>query len=152
MNSDVWYFAYGSNMDPHRKELRTGLIREAKTTRLPNYRFTFNKRGDDGSGKANIVPDEKAKVWGVIFRCTKKTLDRLDKDEGAPKHYRRQTVSVFTDEDVEYEAITYVAQDSKIQDGLKPTSDYLKHIIDGARHYKLHELDQDYITEIEKLA
>ena len=43
---DYWHFAYGSNLDPTRKEDRTGLIRKdepPKRARLPNYRFAFNK-------------------------------------------------------------------------------------------------------------
>jgi gamma-glutamylcyclotransferase (GGCT)/AIG2-like uncharacterized protein YtfP len=151
MGDDVWYFAYGSNLDPYRKEDRTGPIREAKRARLPNYRFAFNKIKsiEENTGYANVMPDGGAEVCGIIFRCTEETLDLMDRHEGAPKHYRRETVSVFTDDGDRCEAITYVAQDGKKRDGLKPTSDYLKHIVDGARHY---DLPPEYISEIEKLA
>jgi|AP45_3_1055517.scaffolds.fasta_scaffold81290_2 gamma-glutamylcyclotransferase (GGCT)/AIG2-like uncharacterized protein YtfP len=151
MDDDVWYFAYGSNLDPYQKENRTGPIREAKRARLPNYRFAFNKikNIEEKTGYANVMPDDGAEVWGIIFRCTKETLDQMDKYEGAPKHYRKEIVSVFTDEGDKCEAVTYVAQDGKKEDGLKPTSDYLERIVDGARHYNL---PSEYINEIEKLA
>ena len=93
--------------------------------------------------------DSEAIVWGVIFRCDHKVLDKLDVHEGVPKHYQRKTVSVFTDDDESHEAITYVAQSGKTQDGLKPEESYLNHIIVGARHY---DLPSEYINEIEKLA
>ena len=52
MGDDVWYFAYGSNLDPTRKERRTGQIREElddkpKRVRLQNYCFAFNKIKDE---------------------------------------------------------------------------------------------------------
>jgi hypothetical protein len=53
--SDQWYFAYGSNLSSEQKECRTGTIREARRARLDGYRIAFNKRGGDGTGKANIV-------------------------------------------------------------------------------------------------
>ena len=152
---DYWYFAYGSNLNPTRKEDRTEEIRKddpPKRARLPNYRFAFNKikSSEKKTGYANIVPDSGAEVWGVIFRMSDVKLDDMDGYEGVPtNHYRRKIISVFTDDDEPHEAITYVAHDGKIQDDLKPEGWYLNHIIIGAKHY---DLPPEYISEIEKLA
>lgn len=53
--SDHWYFAYGSNLSTEQKERRTGFIREARCARLDGYHIAFNKRGNDGTGKANMI-------------------------------------------------------------------------------------------------
>jgi len=68
MDDDVWYFAYGSNLDPYQKENRTGPIREAKRARLPNYRFAFNKikNIEEKTGYANVMPDDGQK-FGVLY-------------------------------------------------------------------------------------
>lgn len=67
--NDYWYFAYGSNLSTKQMENRIGSTRQAKRTRLVGYRLAFNKRGNDETGKANIVVDAKSTVWGVIYRC-----------------------------------------------------------------------------------
>jgi len=149
--NDNWYFAFGSNMDPDRIKSRfrnfpqlTKLIPEAKRARLPRYRFAFNKYSTlDHTGKANIVKDTKSEVWGVLFRINEAALEKLRDIE---KGYEDQILHVFSDEIEKYEAVTFVAE--KIQNGLKPTPEYLKNILDGARHYKL---PPEYIADIEEL-
>jgi gamma-glutamylcyclotransferase (GGCT)/AIG2-like uncharacterized protein YtfP len=148
MTADYSYFAYGSNLDPKRKELRTGVIREALRAKLPGYRFVFNKLGTDGSGKANIVQDETSEVWGVVYRCSPKAMKILDRYEGAPDHYRRHTVHVILESGKEREAIAYIACPKYLREGLKPTPTYLNHILEGARK---HNISPDYIRAIELL-
>jgi len=146
------YFAFGSNMDPDRIKLRlkkfphlTKLIPQAKRVRLPGYRFAFNKFSTiDHTGKANIVNEDKSDVWGVLFRINEETLEILKELEGG---YEDKVLYVFSDDDVKYEAVTFVAK--KIHDGLKPTPKYLKYILNGAIHYKL---PPEYIAKIKELA
>lgn len=148
--SDRWYFAYGSNLSGEQKQNRTGPIREARRARLDGYRIAFNKRGNDGTGKANIVPDANRTVWGVVYRCSSDALDEMDRYEGvANGHYARKTVRVQTDAGDELDAITYVAGDSFVDDSCLPSKKYLETIIQGARQ---HGLPEDYIGEIERVA
>jgi len=141
-----------SNMDPDRIKERleefpqvTKLIPQAKRVRLPGYRFAFNKYSTkDHTGKANIEKDGKSEVWGVLFRINDAALEKLKEIEGG---YEDKILHVFSDENEKYEAVTFVAK--KIQTDLKPTTEYLKKILVGARHYKL---PPEYITEIEELA
>lgn len=145
--SDHWYFAYGSNLLTEQKVERTGPIRECKRARLDGYRLTFNKRGDDDTGKANIVPDASSSVWGVVYRCNDAALLKMDKREGVSGgHYKRTTIRVRLDGESELEVITYVAGDSFIDDSCSPMRSYLNRIIDGARE---HGLPDSYIREIE---
>lgn len=147
---DVWYFAYGSNLSTKQKEDRTGAVREARLARLDGYRIAFNKRGGDGTGKANIVLHQGRVVWGVAYRCSPEALDTMDRYEGVQGgHYFRKHVRVRFESGDEIDAVTYVAGGSFINDSLRPSKEYLNAILDGARQ---HGLPEDYIREIESAA
>ncbi|MCX8037778.1 MAG: gamma-glutamylcyclotransferase [Candidatus Sumerlaeia bacterium] len=147
--SYVWYFAYGSNLVRDRMGRRTGNILEAKRARLEGYRITFNKRGNDGTGKANIAPNPGDTVWGVVYRCPPGALDILDGYEGvAGGHYARQKVRLRLDGGDELDAVTYVAGNAFIANSLIPSPKYLQTILRGAREY---DLPEDYIRRVEAL-
>lgn len=147
--SDQWYFAYGSNLARDQKVNRTGPIREERRARLDGYRLAFNKRGTDGTGKANIVLHEGGTVWGVVYRCSPSALNAMDRYEGVPGgHYVRKTVRVRVDGGDELDAITYVAGNAFIDNSLTPNSEYLQTILRGARE---HDLPDEYIRSVEAL-
>jgi gamma-glutamylcyclotransferase len=148
--NDRWYFAYGSNLSRGQMEQRTGHIREERRARLDGYRLAFNKRGSDGTGKANIVPDAGAAVWGVVYRCSPDALREMDKHEGvAGGHYVRHLIRVRLDGGDELDAVTYVAGQTFLDAPLTPSAKYLGTILQGARQ---HRLPNDYIRSIEALA
>jgi len=145
--NDQWYFAYGSNLARDQKVNRTGPVREERRARLDGYRLAFNKRGTDGTGKANIVPDEGGTVWGVVYRCSPSALNDMDGHEGVSGgHYVRKTVRVRADGGEELDAVTYVAGSAYIHDSLTPSSEYLKTILRGARE---HDLPDEYVRDLE---
>jgi cation transport regulator ChaC len=147
--SDQWYFAYGSNLSREQKVNRTGPIREERRARLDGYRLAFNKRGTDGTGKANIVPDEGGTVWGVVYRCSPSALNEMDRHEGVSGgHYVRKTVRVRADDGEELDAVTYVAGSAYIDNSLTPSSEYLQTILRGARE---HALPDEYVRGVEAL-
>jgi cation transport regulator ChaC len=147
--SDPWYFAYGSNLARDRMEERTGRIREERRARLDGYRIAFNKRDTDGTGKANIIPDQTGTVWGVVYRCSPQALADMDRHEGVSGgHYHRQQICVRVDSGDELEAVTYVAGKAFIDDSLTPSPEYLQIILRGARE---HGLPDDYIAGLEAL-
>ena len=148
-DSDVWYFAYGSNLLVDQKEFRTGKIRRAIPCRLPGYRFAFNKRGTDGLGKANIIPDSSQEVWGVAYLCDPVAMRTMDASEGVKcGHYQHLTVEVTTRDNETLTAVTYVAGPEFEVEGLSPGQDYRDRIVNGARH---HGLPEDYVRRIEAL-
>src|SRR5208283_3782061 len=58
-------FAYGSNMCSGRFRAYTVSPEgEGRAALLRAYRLVFNKRSQDGSGKANVEPHEPSHVWG----------------------------------------------------------------------------------------
>jgi gamma-glutamylcyclotransferase len=133
-----YYFAYGSNMSLKRLEERIGKVSHCGTASLKNYYFSFNKKGSDGTGKANIVPDSSSCVEGVVYKLSTQQMNRLDHCEGVPKHYKRETVSILSSTGQPIQATTYVAQKALISlQPLRPSPDYLNHILSGARENHL---------------
>lgn len=150
MNEDQWYFAYGSNLLIDQKVERTGQIRQAVLCCLEGFRFAFNKRGSGGQIYANIIPDDNARVWGVIYLCDPKAIEEMDRYEGVSSgHYERVLVVVTNDSGQSIEAIAYIAGEDFLCDPGKPKAVYLKKIVTGARY---HELPEAYIKSIELLA
>ncbi len=125
------YFAYGSNMNP-RKMYELGIkFTERIHATLRGYTLKFNKASslNPEEGFANIIPDEKGSVEGVLYEISDFDLLKLDEYEGHPQHYRRITVKVETEEGELFDAVTYIASPDKIKNGLKPSKKYLKNLI-----------------------
>jgi gamma-glutamylcyclotransferase len=68
-------------------------------------------------------------VEGVLYEIADSDLSRLDRFEGYPDHYDRLMIKVELDEGQKLEAIIYIAQPDKIAEGLKPSRDYVDHLL-----------------------
>ena len=133
-----WYFAYGSNMNPARlvddRLKAKGVAMGVRVGgRLDGWRLTFDKiaRAPVGAGAGNIVPAPGGIVHGTLNELPSAGFDVLDVWEGvAGGHYERRIVPVVrADTGATVDAITYVAL--KVGPGLKPTRDYLAHLLAG---------------------
>jgi len=147
---DKWYFAYGSNLFVDQMRDRTGIGSLGIVACLEGYRLLFNKRGADGTGKANIVQCSVGAVWGVIYKCDARVLEKLDRFEGvATGHYNRVEVVVRCTAEGLVGAIAYIAGDRFVGDSMVPSEKYLQTILSGA---KFHRLPESYIGEIQRVA
>jgi len=146
---DLWYFAYGSNLDAEQKEFRTGPIREGRKCRLLDHRFAFNKRAAEGLVYANVMPQAGGVVWGVVYRCSPAALNLMDDYEGVRGgHYVRTSVTVVTDASERLDAVTYVAgQDFVCAEGI-PDRGYLDRILRGAEGWGL---PAEYLRSVKAL-
>lgn len=135
--TDVVYFAYGSNMKYSRIAERVGRVVSLGKGSLDGYELRFNKFGIDGTGKANIVPNEDQTVYGVLYRCTNRQIDALDQFEGVPNHYTREILEITHDSTGDkISAVVYVAaKKNTINPGLPPSTEYLNFILDGAKEH-----------------
>jgi gamma-glutamylcyclotransferase (GGCT)/AIG2-like uncharacterized protein YtfP len=148
MSTDVWYFAYGSNLSRLIK-LRNGGMRPARVACLKDYRFAFNKRGSRGEVYANVMASPGDVVWGVIYLCDGPTMDGVDRYEGVGSgDYLRQTLRVETRDGETVLAEIYLAGESFLATTGRPTPSYLQQIVSGAKH---HGLSEEYIRGIERL-
>ncbi len=66
MHRDL-YFAYGSNMTSARLRARIPSARSVGAARIDGRRLVCNKRGRDGSGKANLCASPGGEAWGVVY-------------------------------------------------------------------------------------
>ena len=139
MPDKIMHFAYGSNMDSNRLVKRIGIVSSAQRAFLSGFRFEFNKLSYRlQTVYGNIMVDNDSTVWGVLMEITQSQLDKLDISEGVENgHYRQEKVIVITDDDVEHEAITYIAEDRWVKDGMKPTETYRDYVINGANEFQL---------------
>lgn len=137
------YFAYGSNMSTPR--LRARIERAAPVGRgwLDGYRLAFNKRGNDGSGKANLILDPMAQAWGVLFRIGPSDWTTLD---GFEVGYRRESCRVHTGTGEPSEARCYLAVAPEDRD-ISPLDWYRAHCLEGARE---HGLPASAVESIER--
>ncbi len=138
MDPTLWYFAYGSNLDP-----RTFLGRrrmQPLATRigvLHDFELRFDLPVGPGErGVANVAPRPGDHVWGALYQLTHEGAERLDRTEGVPQGaYRRLAVVVRTPDAAEIAAFTYRSEISRPE--RKPSRRYLGLLLAGARELGL---------------
>lgn len=138
------YFAYGSNLHPYRLGRRIPSARYLARAILPGHRLAFHKRGADGSGKCDVIPDPATAVHGVVYAIAAAEKPLLDAAEGLHRGYDVQwtTLSVASRP---LEAFFYRAENGFVDPRLAPFEWYRAFVIEGARH---HELPADYIAAL----
>jgi gamma-glutamylcyclotransferase len=133
-----WYFAYGSNMSVARlldgRLAQKGVAMGARIGgRLDGWELAFNKiaRAPAGAGAGNIVVAPGKAVHGTLNEMPDAGLSVLDVWEGvATGHYERRILSVLrADTGEAVDAVVYVAL--KVGEGLRPTREYLGHLLAG---------------------
>ncbi len=142
----VWYFAYGSNMDPARLfEARLGGAGVPHGARIAgllegwSLRFNLPASAAQGAGYANIVEAAGAATPGTLNAIPPEGLTVLDRYEGvASGHYARLAVRVLAVQGA-IEAVTYVAR-HRLREGLRPTEGYRAHLLAGADLLPAHHL------------
>jgi cation transport regulator ChaC len=139
----LWYFAYGSNLDPdtflRRRRMRPA---EARPGCLHDYRLVFDLAVGRGErAVANLAAESGAHVHGVVYAISRGQAWWLDRTEGVPRAYRRVGVSVRAHDGEIVEGFTYVSE--RRTPGRKPSERYLNLLLKGARH---HGLPEEYVA------
>lgn len=140
LNDDrnIFYFAYGSNMDFDKMITRCGENNFVGfLSHLNDYKFYFYNRG-----YANIKPQKSSVVSGVLYKINKQCLSGLDRAEGYPSIYQRQIVkikNIFG----EFDAQVYIVENDNTTGS--PSEEYFQTVVDGAIQ---HGLPKDYIKSI----
>lgn len=127
------YFAYGSNCNPAVMQRKGVRYRAREPARLAGFRLLFNKRSlkpnvPVGVGFANIHPDSARLVEGVLYDVLPDDLPLLDASERFPDHYSRISVKVETLVGIVM-CEAYQAQRDKVATGLRPSREYLDHLL-----------------------
>jgi phage replication-related protein YjqB (UPF0714/DUF867 family) len=122
------YFAYGSNLCVWQMARRCPGAVNPRPAMLADHDWLINERG-----VATVEPFDGSHVHGVVWQVTDHDLATLDSAEGVPLRYRRDRLTVHTD-DGPAEAWVYI--DHRIQPGA-PRPGYLERVVDGALHHGL---------------
>ena len=143
------YFAYGSNLWVARMVHRVPSARFVSAATLRAHRLAFDKRGADGSAKANIRDGESTdRVFGAVFEIAAGDRPALDRFEGAPREYHVFSEVVETPEG-SLGVFTYKANPSTLADDLVPFDWYRDFVLHGARAL---DFPEGYVRAIEQIA
>lgn len=131
--STLYYLAYGSNLHPLRLTERLPSARLLGPVELPGYRLAFHKRGEDDSGKGNLLPADEMTAVGALFEIAAAERPALDRFEG--EGYGVCDIRV-THAGVTYDCFTYMAEHTHVDDDLKPYDWYKALILLGAMYHR----------------
>lgn len=140
------YAAYGSNLHPVRLRARIPAAELLGTGRLRDYGLRFNKRGADGSGKCNIVSAE-SETPVAVYRLDAEDKATLDAIEGVGSGYRILQVSV----EGFGECFAYEAEQTHVDDGMRPFSWYKKLVLAGCRYLSFPDRYHDVVAAVQSL-
>lgn len=134
----IWYFAYGSNMDPGQMIDRRVRFSAAKPAILKDHALAFNRYSVTyGAGVADIIPKSGDTVEGVLYLVTERGLKLLDKFEGVDHGlYQRAFVTVTDEQGVQHRAVCYQIVDKREVD-VPPNAAYLTKLVKGAEAFSL---------------
>jgi hypothetical protein len=138
MDPTLWYFAYGSNLDPGTFLGRRKMQPLATAIgRLADYALCFDLPVGPGErGVANVAQAPGDHVWGALYQLTHADAERLDRTEGVDKGvYRRLEVEVHRPDGARVAAFTYRSEFCRPE--RKPSRRYMGLLLVGARELAL---------------
>lgn len=120
------YAAYGSNLNLEQMAVRCPYATVIGNGTLEGYALLF--RGGNGGAVATVEPKKGSSVPVLLWEITPRCEDALNRYEGWPRLYRKETVGITYDGKV-VEAVAYIMNDGYPL-GL-PGSGYLNTIVEG---------------------
>lgn len=124
------YFAYGSNMNLDQMEFRCPDAKAVGNVQLKDYRLAFCGR-PSGGGVATILPETGSMVDGVLWKITPSCEGSLDRYEGYPHLYGKETISVQDTQGKIWKAAVYTMNAPYKDCPAVPSDFYLRGIIEG---------------------
>ena len=159
--NDIYYFAYGYNLDKNKLEHRLGIeVNELGLAKLKDYSIEFRHFTKKHQGLASTISEKpSAYVFGKLYSITNESLDKLDIFEGVDRE-------VYTRIELKTENITPLMKfdmpNSKIISyqlhprwneyyGLATYSrSYIETMILSLKSYKLENKElKKYVSELE---
>lgn len=122
------YFAYGSNLCVDQMAQRCPDAADPRRATLADHDWLINERG-----VATVEAVDGAQVHGVLWQVSDRDLATLDSAEGVPVRYRRDRLTVQTDDGP---APAWVYIDHRVEAG-PPRPGYLERVINGALQHDL---------------
>ena len=150
MSERVWYFAYGSNMQPATFAGRRGITpTRTLAARVRDWRLVLDKTPliPIGEAFANVRHDPGAETYGVVYEITPDDLAHVDLTEGVLiGNYERIEVMVeplAPPSDGDAPTSAYTLTSDKRSAELIPSEYYMALLIEGA---ETHGLPPEWIA------
>lgn len=136
MFDNIYYFAYGSNMNRERMYQRTGIVHHEETATLKGFDLVFNC-GHAFISYANIIKaDKESFVEGVLYKVQDRHIYQLDFHENWPRNYEK-----FYFQHADKLCFGYWSVNPDFKSKALPDLEYLNICLVGARE---HGLDYTY--------
>jgi gamma-glutamylcyclotransferase (GGCT)/AIG2-like uncharacterized protein YtfP len=151
------YFAFGSNLSWKEMRRKCPHARMACLATLREHTFNFWVTSRDSvGGEMDIQGKKGQKVWGVVYHIDELEVGRLDQgegfDPGSPHEiYERVELMVYDDDRDKSPLTIWTYRGTKQAErkkGNRPTAQYLKLIVEGAKHWRL---PQEYVASLESV-
>lgn len=97
------YLAYGSNMNRAQMAFRCPDAEMVGNVKIEGYRLAFRY-----SGVATLLPEPGGAVDGVLWRISQEDEERLNRYEGYPVLYGRDSITVKTADGRSVQAMVYL--------------------------------------------
>lgn len=123
---ETLYFAYGSNINLEQMEHRCPDALLVGPVTLQNYELQFR-----GSGFATVAPKKGSTVHGLVWKLTPNCEQSLDRYEGYPRHYTKQTVTVKDAAGNEIPVMVYIMAEPYCRQPALPSPYYYRVIQRG---------------------
>ena len=120
------YFAYGSNLDLEQMAQRCPDAEIVGPVRLENYELRFR-----GNGFATVTPKKGGVVYGLVWKITPNCEQSLDRYEGYPRHYTKETVTVKDAAGAELPVMAYIMAEPYCRQPALPSPYYYRVIQRG---------------------
>lgn len=135
------YMAYGSNLNLAQMAFRCPGSKPYSTAKLKGYRLVY--RGAPGNAHATIEPAEGKEVPVLIWKVPQEDERALDRYEGYPKYYYKETLPAILDASgMAVEAMVYIMDKRKLPN--YPSPSYVKTIEEG---YENCKFDMQYLYD-----
>ncbi len=121
------YFAYGSNINLDQMKRRCPGAVPIMPVILNNYELSFRGMG----GVATIMPKAGSKVHGLLWDITPECEHALDRYEGFPNLYGKETMIVKDKDICSYSVMAYVMTPQYADFASEPSPGYFNGILEG---------------------
>ena len=131
----IYYFAYGSNLNPYKMNQRCPNARKLTVAVLEGYQLCCAHQSSIyGGGVFTIEPIDNDFVEGVLYEFDQEDLEAMDRFEGVPFYYERYLLKVKTKDNKKLKCWVYIAL---VNPNGKIDQEYLEVCRAGADFHKI---------------
>lgn len=127
------YFAYGSNLNFGQMSYRCPEATVVGTAKLEGYELAFRR------GYLTILPKEGSTVEGLIWSVTEQDESHLDRYEGYPRFYNKETMTVTDSEGAFHEIMVYTMNEPYRDQLIQVDPHYIQTVYNGCKDAGISE-------------